>query len=258
MSRHSTIGTTLAALVVSACQGGTSTTEASGECGSAWGGEVCTWSVTEGGAVVQVGATIPVASLAAAPPDAPFLWPPATEAALDIPEGAGMTHMTINWEAMGHPPVTFLVPHFDFHFYLIPEADRLAIDCGDLTKATAVPDGYALVDETLPPELVAITGVETLVGVCVPEMGMHALSTAEAANTEPFDGTIIVGYYGDAPIFIEPMISQAFLLERQSFDLPIPAIPGLEGSQPTTFRAEYLADSDAFRFSFGGFGGADQ
>ena len=230
--------------------------EIAGECGLAWGSEVCTWVVEEGGEVVEVGATVPVASLSAAPAEAPFVWPPATEVALDFPSGGGgLDHMTINWEAMGHPPVTFMVPHFDFHFYMIPSAQRVSIDCSNLSKAADVPDGYELVDEHLPPELAEITGVATLVGVCVPEMGMHALSAAAAANPEPFDATMIVGYYEDEPIFIEPMISQARLLERQSFDVEIPAVPGLEGRQPTVFRAEYEAEDDAYRFVFSGFSG---
>lgn len=246
------------ALVSQGCSGGVSTAEMAGECGTAWGSEVCTWTVTENGAVTAVGATIPVASLEAAPADAPFLWPPPAEVALGFPASArGITHMTLNWEAMGHPPPTFLVPHFDFHFYLVSPVERLAIDCGDLTKATDLPAGYVLPDEGLPPELAQITGVDTLVGSCVPEMGMHAMSEADAANTEPFGGSMIIGYYGDAPIFIEPMISQAHLLERHSFDLDVPPIPGYAGVQPTSFHAEYVADQDAYRFSFTGFGPTD-
>ena len=42
-------------------------------------------------------------------------------------------------------------------------------------------------DEALPPELVALAGVEILIAVCVPEMGMHALRTIEVETDEPFD-----------------------------------------------------------------------
>jgi hypothetical protein len=213
----------------------------------------------EGDAVVEVGATVPLASIEGAPPDAPFTWPPTIGASIRLPEHAveqkSLTHLTMYWEAMGHPPATFLVPHFDFHFYLISAEERLAIDCSTLSKPSEPPAGYSLPDEQLPPELVEITGVETLVGVCVPEMGMHALRTVELETTEPFDGTMIVGYYEETPIFIEPMISQAFLMERQSFDLTVPAIPGLEGGQPTLFQAEYVAGQDAYRFTFSGFSG---
>jgi hypothetical protein len=86
-------------------------------------------------------------------------------------------------------------------------------------------------------------------------MGMHALSTEAMQNPEPFDGTMIVGYYDLEPIFVEPMIARDLLLERQSFTLDVPAIPGHSGS-PSTFGAEYQAESDSYRFSFSGFGGA--
>jgi hypothetical protein len=233
--------------------------EVAGECEDAYGADICTWATMEGDAVLEVGATIPLASIEGAPGDAPFVWPPHTEAAVNLPEAArkqnGMTHLTFLWEAMGHPPQTFLVPHFDFHFYLIPPDERLAIDCSRLSKPTDLPAGYSMPDEQLPPELAEITGTDTLVGVCVPEMGMHALVTAELESPDPFDGTLVVGYYEERPIFLEPMISRALLLNRRSFDLTVPAVPGLQGQQPTVFRAEYDAEQDAYRFAFSGFSG---
>lgn len=218
---------------------------------------MCTWALLEGDAVVEVGATVSLASVEGAPAEAPFEWPPATAAAIALPESerTGLTHMTVNWEAMGHPPQTFLVPHFDFHFYMISSDERVAIDCTRLEKPTEVPEGYVVPDEQLPPELAAITGVDTLVGVCVPEMGMHALNAEEAASTEPFDGTMIVGYYEQRPIFVEPMISQSFLLERRPFELDMPVVPGHAG--PTAFRAEYDEALDAYRFIFSGFSQGD-
>ena len=240
------------ALAVAGCASDGATSGMAGDCADAFGGEVCTWAVMEGDAVVEVGATIPLATVEGAPADAPFTWPPATEASIPMPaaDRSGLTHMTINWEAMGHPPQTFLVPHFDFHFYLVPEAERLTIDCMRLEKPAEAPAGYELPDETLPPELAAITGVETLIGTCVPEMGMHAISTTEMSATESFDGSMIIGYYEGEPIFVEPMIAQSFLLERRSFDLEIPTIPGRDGAGPAAFRAEYDEEQDAYRFVF--------
>jgi hypothetical protein len=96
-------------------------------------------------------------------------------------------------------------------------------------------------------------GVDVLVGICVPEMGMHAVPAAEASATEAFEATMIVGYYGGEPIFVEPMISQTKLLQRRSFEIPVPVVEGLEGRQPTTFRADYVEAEDAYRFTFAGF-----
>jgi len=247
------------AIALYGCAAQTSTSEVAGECADAYGAGLCTWATMEGDAVVEVGLTIPLASIEGAPGDAPFVWPPHLEAAVDMPEPAlrqnGLSHVTLNWEPMGHPPATYMVPHFDFHFYLISPDARLAIDCSQLSKPTDLPDGYSMPDEQLPPELAEITGVETLVGVCVPEMGMHAVATAEMESPDPFDGTMIVGYYEGEPIFLEPMISRSLLLERRSFDLTVPTVPGLQGEQPTTFRADYDAEQDAYRFTFSEFSG---
>ena len=38
-----------------------------------------------------------------------------------------------------------------------------------------------------------------------------------------------------------------------AFDLTVPAVPGLEGRQPTMFRANYDAEQDAYRFTFSEF-----
>jgi hypothetical protein len=149
-----------------------------------------------------------------------------------------------------------MIPHFDFHFYRIPPAQRMAIDCSDVSKPAELPAAYSLPDEELPDDVAAMIGVKTLVGVCVPQMGMHSLVTEELASETPFGGTMVIGYYQGEPIFFEPMISKALLLERRSFDLALPAVPGLNGGQPGTFRAEYMADQDAYRFVFSGFGTA--
>jgi hypothetical protein len=64
---------------------------------------------------------------------------------------------------------------------------------------------------------------------------------------------MVIGYYKTKPIFIEPMISRAMLLEKKSFELPIPTVPGMTGPHPTTFRADYDATANAYRFVFANF-----
>ena len=49
------------------------------------------------------------------------------------------------------------------------------------------------------------------------------------------------------------MISKAMLMKKASFDLPIPEVPGLTGSHPTKFHAEYDAAQQAYRFVFSAF-----
>ena len=96
-------------------------------------------------------------------------------------------------------------------------------------------------------------GVSTLVGLCVPQMGMHSLPTAELEGREKFRGSMVVGYYHGNPIFIEPMLTKTMLMEKQSFDLSIPVIPGLSGTHPTKFHAQYDAEKQEYRFIFSAF-----
>jgi hypothetical protein len=231
--------------------------EASRDCGDVFGGQVCTWTRMQGDVVVAAGADIPMASIENAPDELPMGWPPAPLATIPFPDSihaqTGLTHLTVYWEAHGHPPGPYLTPHFDFHFYSIPEADRLAIDCTDTTKPALLATGYEMPDLELPPEMVEAMGVSSLVGLCVPQMGMHSLLASELASTEVFRGSMVLGYYHAAPIFIEPMITKAMLMERQSFDLQVAAVPGVAGARARTFRAEYDAAADAYHFTFNGF-----
>jgi hypothetical protein len=110
-----------------------------------------------------------------------------------------------------------------------------------------------LPDVTLPPPLAEMAGESTLIGLCVAEMGMHSLLTSELESTEAFRGSIVVGYYHGTPIFIEPMLSRELLLEKRSFDLPIPSIPGMTGEYPRAFRAEYDEQQQLYHFVFSDF-----
>lgn len=258
MRRRSNVGLALVALVVlSACAADEPVVEADGSCADAEGAQLCSWASTQGEAMIETGVTLAMASVENAPADAPMAWPPATMAVVGMPaaslERGGLDHMTMYWEPLGHTPVTYQVPHFDFHFYFVPDARRREIDCADTSKPATLPEGYILPDEVLPPEVAEMIGVDVLVGICVPEMGMHAVPAADAEATEPFEATMIVGYYGGEPIFVEPMISQTKLMRRQSFEIPVPAVAGLEGRQPTAFRADYVDAEDTYRFTWAGF-----
>jgi Hypothetical protein TTHB210 len=221
-----------------------------GECRTVNGASVCTWGKVSDGRVMAFGATIPMQAIEAAPGDVPMVWPPKADATIPLPAevkaGTGFDNMTVFWEPHGHPPGPYLTPHFDFHFNT---EDVSAIDCADTAKPAAVPAGYELPD-------VAIPEMGTLVGLCVPAMGMHALSSAELHSTGLFKQTMIVGYYHQRPIFIEPMITKATLMERRSFNLTVPAIPSPEGSRyPATFRAYYDSTAQSYTFALAGFGG---
>jgi len=235
-----------------------SISESKGACADIHKSQVCTWAKTQGETLLEVGATVPIGSIENAPADTTMVWPPVPVAVLDIPEGArqksGMTDLTLFWEPHGHPTPTFLTPHFDFHFNGISAADLNAIDCKDLTKPASLPAGYVLPDFDLPtPDLIKMMGVKTMVGLCVPKMGMHAVTTEDAERKDAFTGSMIAGYIGGKPIFLEPMISKALLMKKASFDLAMPTVTGWKGAQASKFRAEYDAEKQEYRLIFSGF-----
>jgi hypothetical protein len=241
--------TLTAAIATAAATRGPSETAS---CALVLGSEVCTWVVSDGGRVTELGATIPLKLVESVSSDAEMVWPPQELAAIELPaiarEVLGLHHLGINWEAHGHPPATFLTEHFDFHFYNVPAERQGAIDCSDESKSAHLPGGYALPDVEVP-------GMGTFIGLCVPGMGMHAMQADEVDATAPFAADMIIGYYGSKPIFFEPMISRALLRGRQDFSLEMPSVHGLaEGVRyPTAFRAEYDESADAYHLIFTGF-----
>ena len=234
-----------------------SITEAKGACADVHKSQVCTWAKMQGENLLEVGATVPIGSIENAPATTTMVWPPVPVATLDIPEVArqksGMSNLTMFWEASGHPTGAFFTPHFDFHFNGISSAEINAIDCKDLTKPTALPAGYGLPDFDLPPDAQKMMGVKTMIGLCVPKMGMHAVPTVDIERKEPITASMVVGYNIGKPIFVEPMISKATLMKKESFDLPMSPVPGQKGAQASKFHAEYDAQKQEYRLIFSGF-----
>ncbi|MEO8194493.1 MAG: hypothetical protein ABI681_11640 [Gemmatimonadales bacterium] len=195
-----------------------------------------------------------MAAIENTPVSGPMVWPPVADAVIPMPAEArtatGVDHLTVYWEHHGHPPAPFLTPHFDFHFYAISDADRLAIDCANKSKPDAFPAGYSAPDMDIP-------GIGMLTGLCVPGMGMHSLVTSELASTTPFSGTMVLGFYNSKPIFFEPMIAKTKLMEKRSFTVPMTVPAGLAAGvrYPTKFEAVYDATIPGYRFVFTGFGG---
>jgi hypothetical protein len=245
------------AIIAGACARDDAIVDVKGSCADAFKASMCTYAKTKGNMLVEAGAVIPMASIENAPAKVPMAWPPVADAVANMPDSAlkqsGMTHLTFYWEADGHPPVAFMTPHFDFHFYLVPASEVAAMDCKDLSKPAVLPTAFTLGDIDLPPDMQKMMGVKSMVGLCVPGMGMHSLLTSEFERKDAFDGSMVIGYYKGKAIFMEPMISKAMLMKKTSFDLPIPDVPGLTGAHPTKFHAEWDAAGNSYRFAFSGF-----
>jgi len=124
--------------------------------------------------------------------------------ALSIPQKAkdmtAFNHLTVDWNPHGHEPEhVYDKPHFDFHFYKITPAERMAIP-------PYSPETAALFDNYPPAGFVPTTFVPTPGGV--PQMGKHWGDTeGDEANGLPFTKTFIYGTYNGTVNFYEPMVT---------------------------------------------------
>lgn len=154
-------------------------------------------------------------------------------------------HVVVDWEAVGHPPAkVYDVPHFDFHFYLVSreEVDKVAFQGPDESASPAqqppaewLPAGYVL-----PP------------GTAMPKMGAHAINPGGAEfQQQPFAATFIYGYYDKQQIFIEPMVSLAYLQSQPDFSAPVsrPASYSRAGSYPSSYRVAFDAARQVYEIT---------
>ncbi|MGB8029182.1 MAG: hypothetical protein WCF30_05900 [Terracidiphilus sp.] len=244
---HCVVG--LAVIAAFACGARAQAEEAvAGPCNPVFGAKVCTSYRTHSGKVTEFSMTVPVAAIEQAPASMSMVWPPKADVvvpfAAEVHEQTGFTFTNIYWNAEGHPPAVYMVPHFDFHFFFVPEEEVQGIDCKDTSKPQIIPAGYALRDVDIPQ-------IGTLVGMCVPEMGMHAVPATDLDGNTHWKGSMLVGYYGGKPKFIEPMITRELLLRKHSFSLPVPKIePTPHVRYPKRFNAIYHPENETYDFTF--------
>jgi hypothetical protein len=138
-------------------------------------------------------------------------------------------HLTFHWNPNGHDPQgVFSVPHFDFHCYTIPLAERLAIDMNDPAIMMS-PDPFFLPDNYYGP-----TGPMSA-------MGSHWVDLLSPEfNGQPFTRTFIFGGFNGQVIFEEPMITLAHFNSPNATNdvIPIrqPAAYQRAGYYPTKYR----------------------
>ncbi|MCC6587636.1 MAG: hypothetical protein IT168_13145 [Bryobacterales bacterium] len=159
--------------------------------------------------------------------------------------GTGFQVLELDWNPHGHePPGVYDLPHFDFHFYYISDSERMAIPA-NATSAVApqfLPAGYSQPGPT------------------VPMMGGHAVDLTSAEfNGGIFSRTLVYGFHEGREIFVEPMITQAYLeglsgastsLIRQPGQYDMSVLPSLV---PTSYRASYDLANDQYSVSVSDF-----
>jgi hypothetical protein len=159
--------------------------------------------------------------------------------------GTGFKVLQFDWNPQGHePPGVYDLPHFDFHFYYISDAERLAIPANET---------YPVAPQFLP-------AAYSQPGPTVPEMGGHALDlTGPEFNGGVFGQTFIYGYNRGQEIFLEPMLTKAYLEALSSvarFNIRQPSqytISTLPALVPTTGEYAYDSATDTYTIRVGDF-----
>lgn len=173
---------------------------------------------------------------------------------LDLPGAGNFRWVGFDWQPEGHePPGVYDVPHFDVHFYMMPEMEVEAIEGGPATYSIPdpqIPTGYRRVaavdtDDDGEPDTPAVT----------PQMGEHLLNASApeipeqmGGDGEEFTYTFIWGAYGDDGegriTFAEPMITREFLESQQDVteEVGTPEVFAEPGMYPTSYSIQYHSD----------------
>ena len=155
-----------------------------------------------------------------------------------------------DWNPAGHaPPGVFDAPHFDVHFYFVPQSDVDAITPEDpefASKANNLPTG----DYVPPLYVVGKPPGATPANVAFPMMGVHwqdllspeyqrILGRPDAYR--PFTRTYVYVSWDGRFTALEPMITREYLLRRTTETVPVrqPTRYPEAGWYPRAYRIEY-------------------
>lgn len=200
------------------------------------------------GVPASVGLTISEAALVDLPatPVAPGI-PSALMINLPMPAGqtTGIDHATIDWNPQGHDPIQIYgVPHFDFHFYMIPPSAQAVISPADPQFSAKLANQPAA--QFRPADYIQIPGG-------VPMMGAHWVDPkAPEFNGQPFQSSFIYGSYDGQFIFIESMVAKSYLESHPTVTAPVKqlAAVNIPGYYPATSTIAYDATTKEYRITF--------
>ena len=200
-------------------------------------GQVRSWmSLDKDGKPTAIGLTFTEEALKTLPPEPP---PGAegTEVSLALPAEAAATafkHIGLNWNPHGHEPEKIYdLAHFDFHFYMVTEAERGSITAkgDDLLRSKREPAA-----EFVPEGYVHVPNSEFA------RMGSHWVNPlSKELQGQVFTTTFIYGSYDGRFVFAEPMISKSFLETKTNVTeiIKLPAKYARNAYYPTKYSVRY-------------------
>jgi hypothetical protein len=166
---------------------------------------------------------------------------------LPLPEGAPAPYKLVgfDWNPRGHPPVEIYGhPHFDVHFYTIDVTERdLILPADSLFEARgskAPEPGYLPAAYVYAPEST------------VPKMGGHWIDpSSHEFHGEAFDKTFIYGTWEGKVIFIEPMMTKAFIETKAdgTYEIATPEKVAVAGWYPAAYRVRFDPEAKEYRIA---------
>jgi hypothetical protein len=185
---------------------------------------------------------------------------------LSLPEGGAPPYrfVELDWNPGGHePPGIYDTPHFDFHFYTVPPAERAAIVPTDprfQEKADLLPPEHER------PDSYVVAAPPGAPAPGVPLMGVHWVDTrspelqgmfGRPEAYRPFTRTFIYGSWNGRFHFVEPMITRDHLLARKAAADPaerdevitVPMAPSYSspGYYPGAYRITWDDEAKEYR-----------
>ena len=163
----------------------------------------------------------------------------------------------VNWNPEGHmhpaPPV-WSAAHFDFHFYIATRATIDAIRPGPCAEIIDCED-FKRASMPLPVDQVPEGHID--VGAAVAAMGNHLVDSKDPELADPslgFSSTFIYGTYDGRMIFLEPMVSHAFLASKPDRCTPVRWAKTVAetGYYPTRYCVRYDVTAKEYRVSLEG------
>ena len=184
------------------------------------------------------------------------------QSTLAMPDGADRLELplrwaTVNWNPEGHlppAPAVWSEPHFDFHFFMTEPAVIEGIRSGPCAEFIHCEDS-AKAGKPLPAEHLPDGYID--VGAAVAAMGNHLVDSRdpELANASlGFSSTFIYGAYEGRLIFLEPMVSRAYLQSRPQQCRPIrtPSAYASAGYYPTSYCVRHDRATRTYRVTLEG------
>ena len=149
-------------------------------------------------------------------------------------------HIVVEWNPKGHSPKEIYdIPHFDFRFYLINEAEQNNISGigADSIKMYKPPDS-----QFVPKDHKMIPNSGT------PKIGVRFYDTTSTELKVPFDKTLVYDFYNGKMVSIEPMVTKSFLETKTIFvgDIKQPEKFQLPGFYPLNYNIKFTGSQSKY------------